>query len=165
MIKNVTPSDAGIYTVYAKNELGEDHAEMHLIVKCPPRFKTKVENQTCIVEKSHTMKIEIEGAPVPKLTFMKEGVELKETENIKITRVSDELYEITLKSAKITDTGSYSVVAKNEFSQCSDVWQLFVAQPPKLTQMLGGMQECGEGDNVAFQIKLEGDPKPTVKWY
>lgn len=137
---------------------------MQLIVKCPPRFKKKVENQTCLVEQTYKMVVEVEGVPVPTLTFMKDGVELKDTDNVKVTKENDEHYTITIKSAKQTDSGSYSVVAKNEFSQCSDVWQLFVAQPPKITQLLGGLQECGEGDNVVFQIKLEGDPKPTVKW-
>lgn len=33
LIKGVTAEDAGAYTITAKNELGEDTAEMHLTVK------------------------------------------------------------------------------------------------------------------------------------
>lgn len=64
------------------------------------------------VSSTHTVTIEIEGAPAPDVTFYKDGVEIKSSERISIVRESDEVYKITIKDAKLTDTGSYSVVAK-----------------------------------------------------
>lgn len=71
-------------------------------------------NFTCDsqVESTHEVTIEIEGTPSPDVTFYKDGVEIKSSERIKIVRESEEVYKIIIKDAKLTDTGSYSVVAK-----------------------------------------------------
>lgn len=61
------------------------------------------------------MTIEVEGSPSPDVTFYKDGVEIKSSERIKIVKESDEVYTITIKDAKLTDSGSYSVVAKYDF--------------------------------------------------
>lgn len=165
VIKNVTPQDAGTYTVSAKNELGEDQSEIKLTVKAPPKIKKKVEDQSCMTEQTHKMTIEIEGSPTPDVTFFKDGVQITSSERIKITKECEEIYSITIKNTSLNDTGSYSVVAKNEISQCSEFWQLRVTSPPKILQKLGGSKECSEGEAVVFQIKVEADPPPTVKWF
>ncbi|KAH9631642.1 hypothetical protein HF086_006634 [Spodoptera exigua] len=112
VIKNVTQADAGEYQVTASNDLGEDTTTMNLIVKAAPKIKKKIENQTCMVSSTHTVTIEVEGAPAPDVTFYKDGTEIKSSERITIVKESDEVYKITIKDAKLTDTGSYSVVAK-----------------------------------------------------
>lgn len=61
---------------------------------------------------SHTVTIEVEGTPAPELTFYKDGVEIKSSERIVITKESEYIYKITIKETKLTDTGSYSVIAK-----------------------------------------------------
>lgn len=64
------------------------------------------------VGSTHTVTIEVEGTPSPDLTFYKDGVEIKSSERIKIVKETEEIYKIIIKDAKLTDTGSYSVVAK-----------------------------------------------------
>lgn len=61
---------------------------------------------------THTVTIEVEGTPVPEVSFYKDGAEVKASERILIVKESDEIYKITIKDAKLTDSGSYSVVAK-----------------------------------------------------
>lgn len=164
IIKNCTPQDAGLYTIHAKNELGEDNTEMRLVVKAAPKIKKKVENQTCMTDVTYKMTIEIEGSPAPEVAFYKDGVLIVNSDHIKITKESEEVYTLTLTGTKITDTGSYSVIAKNEINQCSEFWQLRVTSPPKLTKMLGAARDCNEGETITFQIKAEADPQPTIKW-
>ncbi|XP_046962519.1 obscurin isoform X2 [Vanessa cardui] len=165
VIKNVTSADAGEYHVTASNDLGEDTTVMNLIVKAPPKIKKKIENQTCMAGSTHEVIIEVEGSPSPDVSFYKDGVEIKSSERITIVKESEEIYKIIIKDAKLTDTGSYSVVAKNEVNQCSDFWQWHVTSPPKILQMLGGERSCGENDTVTFEVRAEGDPAPTVTWY
>ncbi|XP_063549020.1 obscurin isoform X3 [Cydia strobilella] len=165
VIKNVTSEDAGTYHVTASNELGEDTTTLHLIVKAAPKIKTKIENQTCMVSSTHTVTIEIEGTPAPEVSFYKDGVEIKSSERIQIVKKSDEVYKITIKDAKLTDTGSYSVVAKNEVNQCSDFWQWHVTSAPKITKKLGKTKICDEKETVTFKIETEAEPAPEVKWF
>nr|XP_037866817.1 obscurin isoform X8 [Bombyx mori] len=165
VIKNVTSADAGEYQVTASNELGEDTSTMNLVVKAPPKFKKKIENQTCMVGTTHTVIIEVEGTPSPDLTFYKDGTEIKSSERIQIVKESEEIYKITIKDAKLTDTGSYSVVAKNEVNQCSEFWQWHVTSPPRLVKKLGGSKVVDEKETVTFSIETEAEPAPTVKWF
>ncbi|XP_037298652.1 obscurin-like [Manduca sexta] len=112
VIKNVTSADAGEYHVTASNDLGEDTSTLHLVIKQPPKIKKKIENQSCMVSSTHTVTVEVEGTPSPDVTFYKDGVEIKSSERILIVKESEEIYKITIKDAKLTDSGSYSVVAK-----------------------------------------------------
>ncbi|XP_041975028.1 obscurin-like isoform X6 [Aricia agestis] len=165
VIKNVTQADAGEYQVTASNELGEDTTTMNLIVKAAPKIKKKIENQTCMAGSEHTVTIQIEGTPSPDVTFYKDGVEIKSSERIVIVKESEEIYKITIKDAKLTDTGSYSVVAKNEINQCSDFWQWNVTSPPKIIKTLGSNKVCEEKETVTFEVRTEAEPAPTVTWF
>ncbi|XP_013175919.1 PREDICTED: muscle M-line assembly protein unc-89-like isoform X5 [Papilio xuthus] len=165
VIKNVTAADAGEYQVTASNELGEDTTVMHLLVKDAPRIKKKIENQSCMVGDTHTVTVEVEGTPIPEVSFYKDGAELKSSERIVIVKESDYVHKITIKDAKLTDTGSYSVVAKNEVNQCSDFWQWHVSSAPKIVKKLGGSKVCEEKETVTFKIETESDPAPDVKWF
>ncbi|XP_026738493.1 obscurin isoform X2 [Trichoplusia ni] len=165
VIKNVSQADAGAYEVTASNELGEDTTTMHLVVKAAPKIKKKVENQTCMVSATHTVTVEIEGTPAPDVSFYKDGAEIKSSERILIVKESDEVYKITIKDAKLTDTGSYSVVAKNEINQCSDFWQWHVTSPPRVIKKMGEKKVCEEKETVTLKVETESDPAPTVKWF
>lgn len=61
---------------------------------------------------SHTVTIEVEGTPSPEVTFYKDGAIIKSSDRGLIVKESEEIYKITIKDAKLTDTGSYSIVAK-----------------------------------------------------
>ncbi|XP_045498877.1 obscurin isoform X7 [Colias croceus] len=165
VIKNVTVADSGVYEVTASNDLGDDTTTFNLVVTAPPKIKKKIENQTCMVESTHTVRIEVEGTPSPDVTFYKDGALITSSERIIITKESEEVYTITIKDAKLTDTGSYSVVAKNEVNQCSDFWQWLVTSPPKVTKKLGSSKVCDEKETVTFEIQTEAEPAPTVTWF
>ncbi|XP_052748804.1 obscurin isoform X5 [Galleria mellonella] len=165
VIKNVSAADAGTYHVTATNELGEDTTTMELVVKAAPKIRKKIENQSCMAGSTHTVTIEIDGTPAPDVTFYKDGVEIKSSERVQIVKESNEVYKIIIKDAKLTDTGSYSIVAKNEVNQCSDFWQWHVTSPPRITKKLGETKVCEEKETVTFKIETEAEPAPTVKWY
>ncbi|XP_026319349.1 obscurin isoform X2 [Hyposmocoma kahamanoa] len=165
VIKNVTSADAGEYLVVASNELGQDSTTMHLVVKAAPKIKKKVENQTCMVGSTHTVTILVEGTPTPEVSFYKDGTEIKSSDRIVIVKESEEVYKITIKDAKLTDTGSYSIVAKNEVNQCSDFWQWHVTSPPKILKKMGADKVCEEKETVTFKVEAEADPAPNVTWF
>jgi hypothetical protein len=55
-------------------------------------------------------------------------------------------------------------VAVNEISQTSSFWQFVVHSPPVILKNLNKKVESKEGDTLSFDIKVQGDPKPEVKW-
>ncbi|XP_046753440.1 obscurin isoform X8 [Diprion similis] len=165
VIKQVTAKDAGTYTIKAKNELGEDSTQIELIVKSAPKVTKKMTDTTVMTEETITMTVEVEGSPVPEVTWYKDGQLITESERIKITKDSKGAYSLTIKNTRIEDSGSYSIVAKNEISQTSEFWTLSVKSPPKIKRKLGEQKVINEGDSLTLLIEVEADPKPTVKWF
>ncbi|OWR55223.1 Muscle M-line assembly protein unc-89, partial [Danaus plexippus plexippus] len=113
---------------------------------------------------THEVIIEVEGTPAPELKFFKDGVEIKSSERIRIVKESEELYKIIINDCKLTDTGSYSVVATNEVNQCSDFWQWHVSSPPRVIKKIGEERICNEKETVTLTVETEADPAPTVTW-
>ncbi|XP_021942897.1 obscurin isoform X2 [Zootermopsis nevadensis] len=163
IIKGVTAEDAGKYIVVAKNELGQDSTEMDLLVKAPPKIKTELQNSSCMTDEKMTFTVEVEGMPVPEVKWLKDGHQISQTDRTKIVK-EKETHSLTIEKARLEDTGSYSVVAVNEISQTSSFWQFVVHSPPVIVKNLNKKVESKEGDTLSFDIKVQGDPKPEVKW-
>jgi len=69
IIKGVTLEDAGMYTVTAKNDLGEVKTEGKLSVNSPPKFKKKMADMACMTDENFEMVVEVEGSPTPTLKW------------------------------------------------------------------------------------------------
>ncbi|CAH1967618.1 unnamed protein product [Acanthoscelides obtectus] len=164
IIKDVESSDAGKYTVHAENELGTDSAEMNLTVKAPPKIKTKMEDVNVHADLLLKQEIEIEGIPEPKVQFWKDGKVIKETENIKIEK-SGNKHALVFKKVSLNDKGSYSVIATNEISQVTEMWNMDVFSKPKVIQKMGEEKRVSQGEDVELKVRFEAEPKPEVKWY
>nr|CAH7742459.1 unnamed protein product [Callosobruchus chinensis] len=164
IIKNVESSDAGKYTVHAENELGTDSTEMNLTVKAPPKIKTKMEDVNVHADLLLRQEIEIEGIPEPKVQFWKDGKIIKETEDIKIEK-SGNKHALVFKKTSLKDKGSYSVIASNEISQVTEMWNMDVYSKPKVIQKMGEEKKVSQGEDVELKVKFEAEPKPQVKWY
>ncbi|XP_046823069.1 obscurin isoform X3 [Vespa crabro] len=165
VIKHVTTKDAGVYTIRAKNELGEDTTEIELIVKSAPKVIKKQSNATTVVEESLTMTVQVEGTPTPEIKWYKDGQLIQESERIKIEKEGSDIYKLVIKSVRIEDAGSYSIVARNEINQTTEIWNLTVKSPPKIRKRLGSIPVIDEGDTLTLLIEVDADPEATVKWY
>ncbi|XP_052132282.1 obscurin-like, partial [Frankliniella occidentalis] len=167
IIKGVTPEDAGTYTVTAWNDMGEDFAEVTLNVKAPPKFKTKMKDQACMTDDTLRVTVEVEGTPAPELSWYKDGQEISSTdERFHIVKETSETYVLVIEKVRLDDSGSYSVVARNEVSQTSEFYKVAVQSPPFFTQKIAPRKiEVREGDFTTFTVKVDGDPKPRVRWF
>jgi len=112
VIKQVTAKDAGIYTITAKNELGEDSTQIELIVKSAPKVTRKQSDMMILVDDTGTMTVQVEATPAPEVTWYKDGQLVQESDRIKIAKEGSDTYKLVIKSAKLTDEGSYSIVAR-----------------------------------------------------
>uniref|UniRef100_A0A1B6FN80 Obscurin n=1 Tax=Cuerna arida TaxID=1464854 RepID=A0A1B6FN80_9HEMI len=166
VIKNVQSEDAGDYKIKAVNDLGEDTDVVHLTVKAPPKFKTKLTDVSCMASAEIKLRVEVEGCPQPDVTWYKDGkVIQKNSERVKTYNEVTGTYELVIDKATLDDTGSYSVVATNELSQTSEFCKVEVHSPPEFVKTMTKHLEVSENDTVTLQVKARGDPAPTVKWF
>ncbi|XP_016767640.1 obscurin isoform X7 [Apis mellifera] len=165
VIKNVTAKDAGVYTIRAKNELGEDTTQIELIVKSAPKITRRQTDTTCIVDETLTMTVEIEATPAPEVKWYKDGQEIKENNRITIEREGNETYKLTIKNARLDDTGSYSIVARNEVNQTTEIWKLKVLSPPRIRKGLGEPVIIDQGANLVLTVEVDSVMPPSIKWY
>lgn len=164
VIKNVTVEDSGTYTIRAKNELGEDTTYIELIVKSAPKITKKMSDTFAYVETDATMTVQIQGSPAPDVKWYKDGQIIEASDRILIRKEQNDNYTLTIKSCKLEDIGSYSIVAKNEISQTSEFWNFYVKCPPKIKKSMGEPRIINEGDTLTLRIEVETPPVPTVVW-
>lgn len=165
VIKNVTAKDAGVYTIMAKNELGEDTTQIELIVKSAPKITRRQTDTTCIVDETLTMTVEIEATPVPEVKWYKDGQEMKENNRISVEKEGNETYKLTIRNARLEDTGSYSIVARNEVNQTTEIWKLKVLSPPRIRRGLGEPIIVDQGGSLALTVEVDSVMPASVKWY
>ncbi|XP_033360525.1 obscurin isoform X6 [Bombus vosnesenskii] len=165
VIKNVTAKDAGTYTIKAKNELGEDTTQIELIVKSAPKITKKQTDMSVIIGETLTMLVQIEATPAPEVKWYKDGQELREDSRISIIKEGNETYKLTIRNARLDDSGSYSIVARNEVNQTTEIWKLKVLSPPKITKGLGEPQILDQKGNLTLSIDVDSLMPPNIKWY
>nr|XP_033338378.1 obscurin isoform X2 [Megalopta genalis] len=165
VIKNVTAKDAGVYTIMAKNELGEDTTQIELIVKSAPKVIQKQADLTVAVDDTLTMKLQIEATPLPEIKWYKDGQEIKEDSRISIVKEANDIYKLILKNSRIDDAGSYSIVARNDVNQTTEIWKVRVLSPPKIVKGLGEPQILDNGANLFLSVDVESKMPPSIRWY
>lgn len=165
VIKQVTAKDAGTYTIMAKNSLGEDSTQIELIVKSAPKITKKQSDMSILVEDSGTMTVQIEATPTPEVTWYKNGQLIEKSDRIEIVKEGSDTYKLTIKQAKPSDAGSYSIVARNDINQTTDFWKVGIRCPPKIKKGLGEPRVINENDSLNLLIEVDSNDEPTVNWY
>ncbi|XP_025269387.1 obscurin isoform X6 [Camponotus floridanus] len=166
VIKQVTAKDAGTYTITAKNELGEDSTQIELIVKSAPKVTKKQSDMMILIEDTGTMTVQVEATPAPEVSWYKDGQLIEESNRIKIIKENSDTYKLVIKNAKREDAGSYSIVARNEINQTTEIWKVGIKYPPKIKKGLGEPRVLNEGDTLNLLIEVDPDCEPTsVNWY
>ncbi|XP_067145351.1 LOW QUALITY PROTEIN: obscurin-like [Centruroides vittatus] len=134
-IKEALPEDVGLYTVMANNAQGLVACSATLNVKQgglgvpkedsrpttpggtelphAPVFKVKLKDTELLEGTSVRFELVVRGNPQPKITFYKDGKELKEDERVRISYETKEVFELILDHVTGADAGEYSCVAVN----------------------------------------------------
>lgn len=165
VIKNVSAQDAGTYMIKAKNEMGEDQTQIELIVKSAPKITKRMTSMTVVTKETVTMEVHIQASPAPDVKWYKGGHVMEETSRISMVKEGSEKYKLVIKEARMEDAGSYTLVAKNEINQTSDMWDIKVKYPPRIINKLEEKQLVNEYDSLTLLVQVDADPKPTVTWY
>ncbi|XP_017019749.1 muscle M-line assembly protein unc-89 isoform X1 [Drosophila kikkawai] len=121
-IMNALPEIEGTYTCRASNAFGriESHANIDVSMaetkdERPPLFLSRPDTEMKIaVGDPFSLSFRIGGDPKPKLTFMKGTKDITQSDRVS-KEVSDDYTRFTVQQAQISDSGTYFVVARNNF--------------------------------------------------
>ncbi|BFG05551.1 titin [Drosophila madeirensis] len=112
----------GMYTCRASNAYGriESHVNIDVAVGAPkeerpPLFLSRPETEMKIaVGDPFSFAFRIAGDPKPRLTFMKGTKDITQSDRVS-QEISDDYTRFTVQQAQISDSGTYFVVARNNF--------------------------------------------------
>ncbi|XP_013923010.1 PREDICTED: hemicentin-1-like [Thamnophis sirtalis] len=111
-ISNSEINDSGRYTCIASNEAGEDNQHFTLKVLEPPHINKSdnPEEISTVINNPLELLCISDGIPIPKLTWMKDGRPLPQTDTIRVLR-GGQIFRIS--SAQVEDTGRYTCLASS----------------------------------------------------
>ncbi|XP_041447998.1 titin-like isoform X1 [Drosophila obscura] len=121
-IMQAGPQVEGTYTCRASNAYGriESHVNIDVAVGAekeerPPLFLSRPDTEMKIaVGDPFSFAFRIAGDPKPRLTFMKGTKDITQSDRVS-QEVSDDYTRFTVQQAQISDSGTYFVVARNNF--------------------------------------------------
>ncbi|XP_061739556.1 hemicentin-1 [Nerophis ophidion] len=165
-IPRVQEHDAGQYTCKVTSVAGFAEKNFELDVYLPPSIAGLESGPTekkVVLSKPLLLKCEAGGYPPPSLTWLKDGVPVRDGESV---RVLDQGRKIEILSAMVSDSGRYVCVATSIAGETEVKYDVRVLVPP----FIDGADE-GTDSTVIINSPLEldchatGTPAPVITWY
>ncbi|TPP64512.1 Hemicentin 1 [Fasciola gigantica] len=141
IIQPAGEKDAGQYSCVAINSAGNNSAVIVAsYISIPKIEKLEMSNMSPVVGKGQTFTCHVSGQPKPRIKWEFNGSPAK-------------------------DEGIYTCIARNVVGKAKFDIELDVqSKPAFLDPETGTLIEVTQGDNLALECQVEGDPKPTVEW-
>ncbi|TRZ22552.1 hypothetical protein HGM15179_004536 [Zosterops borbonicus] len=156
------PAHTGTYTCLASNAAGQSSKHFVLKVLEPPHIKgsDEPEELSVIVNNPLELLCISSGIPVPKISWMKDGRPLLQTDNI---HMLGEALRIT--SAQVEDTGRYTCLASSPAGDADKEYLVRVHVPPNIAGT-GGPQELTvlQNSQAILECRSDAVPPPTISW-
>uniref|UniRef100_A0A8C8RV15 Hemicentin-1 n=1 Tax=Pelusios castaneus TaxID=367368 RepID=A0A8C8RV15_9SAUR len=150
---------AGRYTCVARNAAGSAHRHVTLHVQVPPSIKPHSKEYIVAVDKSATLQCEVEGYPVPEITWHKDGRQV--TESIRQRILSTGALQMAF--VQPGDAGHYTCMAANLAGSSSSSMELIVHIPPKI-RSTEVEHTVTENSQAVLSCVADGIPTPTINW-
>uniref|UniRef100_A0A674IMN9 Hemicentin-1 n=1 Tax=Terrapene triunguis TaxID=2587831 RepID=A0A674IMN9_9SAUR len=158
-IARTAVEDAGTYMCVAQNPAGTALGKIKLKVQVPPVIKPHSKKYIVAVDKSATLQCEVEGYPVPEITWHKEGRQV--TESFRQRILSTGALQIAF--VQPGDTGHYTCMAANVAGSSSSSMELVVHIPPKIRSS-EVQHTVIENSQAVLSCVADGIPTPTINW-
>ncbi|KAK2508441.1 hypothetical protein MC885_016939, partial [Smutsia gigantea] len=156
--------DSGRYTCIASNEAGEVSKHFILKVLEPPHINGSEEpvEISVIVNNPLELNCIASGIPAPKITWMKDGRPLPQTNQVQ-TLGGGEVLQIS--SAQVEDTGRYTCLASSPAGDDDKEYLVRVHVPPNIAGT-GESQDFTVLQNRQLTLECKSDavPPPVITW-
>lgn len=111
------------------------------------------------------MDVVIAGNPKPDIKWLRNGVDVSSDESILIEKESDTVYILTIEKVTSNSIGTYECVISNRVGETRSKGILSLLTEPSFTTDLGGITSGKVGENIALEVVVEGNPRPSVNWF
>ncbi|XP_040215726.1 hemicentin-1 isoform X1 [Rana temporaria] len=164
-ISEVKVTHSGKYKCYATNSAGHAEREYLLDVYAPASIHkdlSKPQTTKVIVGKTLVLECEATGHPLPLITWLKEGVPIQISDNIRLLYNGKKL---EIKSTVESDQGQYICVATNLAGKSEMIYNVHILVPPTIEDI----DDPGEytviaSNPVELECYIKGIPLPAVMW-
>uniref|UniRef100_A0A667HB73 Ig-like domain-containing protein n=2 Tax=Lynx canadensis TaxID=61383 RepID=A0A667HB73_LYNCA len=137
-IKRAGHKDEGILTCIGKTSQGIIKCQYDLTLSKElsdaPAFISQPRSQNINEGQNVLFSCEISGEPSPEIEWFKNNLPISVSSNISVSR-SRNVYSLEIRNASVSDSGKYTVKAKNFHGQCSATASLtvlpLVEEPPR----------------------------------
>uniref|UniRef100_A0A8R1DN92 Ig-like domain-containing protein n=1 Tax=Caenorhabditis japonica TaxID=281687 RepID=A0A8R1DN92_CAEJA len=172
-IAAVTPEQAGELSCEATNAVGTKKRDVQLAVKKvgdAPTFAKNLEDRLITEGEMTLMDAKLTVVkPKPKVTWLKDGVEIKTDDHYKLVEEEDGKLQLRILTTKLEDKGRITVKAENDFgaAECTASLGVVKGRPMAKPAFQSDIAPINltEGDTLECKLLITGDPTPFVKWY
>ncbi|XP_053616304.1 hemicentin-1-like isoform X2 [Plodia interpunctella] len=159
VIEKARPHDSGLYTCNAASALGTVQKEFLLIVYEAPTIHNSLLSSQVTVNEGQFVELpcSARGHPKPEILWLHNGQPISDSRR----SVDDTGIRFI---ANLTDFGTYTCIAKNEYANASLEFSLYVWVPPSIEPPLEDTKKVFVGENMTLQCNVVGFPLPSVMW-
>nr|XP_044998229.1 hemicentin-1 isoform X3 [Jaculus jaculus] len=157
-------ADSGSYTCIASNDAGEVSKHFMLKVLEPPHINGSEDpgEISVIVNSPLELSCIASGVPVPKITWMKDGRPLLQTDQVQTIEGG---MVLRVSSAQVEDTGRYTCLASSPAGDDDKEYLVRVHVPPNIA----GTTEPQDvtvlrNRQVTLECKSDAVPPPVIMW-
>ncbi|XP_038159358.1 neural cell adhesion molecule 1b isoform X17 [Cyprinodon tularosa] len=163
-IRGIKKTDEGLYVCEARlMSRGEiDMRPISVVVNVLPtiRIWQSEVNATADVAQPATLTCAVDGYPEPMVTWIRNGVELRDEEKYSF---NEDGSEMTIMDVTKLDEGEYTCIAKNKAGESEKELSLRVFVKPRITYIVNRTTSEME-EQVTVTCEASGDPTPTISW-
>uniref|UniRef100_UPI0037E9B6AB hemicentin-1 n=1 Tax=Semicossyphus pulcher TaxID=241346 RepID=UPI0037E9B6AB len=165
-IPRVQASDTGQYTCKVTSVAGSTEKSFELDVYLPPTIAGGDDGPTerkVVLSKSLILECDAGGHPPPSLTWLKDGVPVRDGESV---RVLERGGKIEIMSATVSDSGRYVCVATSIAGEKEVKYDVRVLVPPFIDGA-GDVTDSTVIINSPLELECHatGTPAPAITWY
>ena len=178
VIDGTVLDDEAEYKCVAKNSFGKVECIAELLVDeitTKPEFLQELKPVE-VVEGSDThFEVQVQGNPEPDISWFRNNVLIEPGGRYEVKKGEDS-HRLIIHETKPKDSGELKCQAMNDVGKVQSVAPL-VVKPAKTQKVIEEQKRSPsflktpedahhlEGDAVSFEVKVDGTPTPTVKWY
>ena len=170
-INSASRGMAGEYEIRATNEMGTASCKCNLKVNTKPSAEDMDEVVEAFETDDYTFAVECDGSPKPIAKWTKDGkgIDTSAKDSRFLVSEAGGVYKLKISKVEMDDGGNYQVEFTNRAGDKKLQSELKVHSMDELRipKCMSDLKDkkANKGAKTFFNIKIRGDPLPTVKWY
>ncbi|KAG8198710.1 hypothetical protein JTE90_023480 [Oedothorax gibbosus] len=153
-------SDAGRYSCHASNSVGEDRADMELIVEEPLRVSIAPQELQLDVGRSALFNCSVEGYPVGNVVWKKDTKFITSNSRVQFPTPTS----LQLRQLKRQDSGMYQCFVHRDSGSSQAAARLVIGDLAAQFKLAFPEKTVRPGSFVSLICIATGNPAPQVKW-